>query len=61
MKQKTVQRNTDSVVQLHCEINRSLYGRLVDVSIQLELSKRDIVSLALLEWLNAKQGKVEEK
>lgn len=50
---KTTQRRSVEVVRLDIEVNHALYQRLCRYVDMYQMTKRDIVSEALLIWLNS--------
>jgi hypothetical protein len=54
-KTSSIERSNETVCRLFIELNKSLYVRLTDASVEFEMSKRDIVSDALMLWLNDHQ------
>jgi hypothetical protein len=53
---KQIQRKQATVVKLLVEVNHALYERLENYCTLYNQSKRDIVSDALLQWLNAQDS-----
>lgn len=53
---KQIQRKQATVVKLLVEVNHALYERLENYCNLYGQSKRDIVSDALLQWLNAQDS-----